>query len=78
MLARNDSRVSPAHTKGVISLPVTLLATFAMLAMYTDRITAQKGGVLATAHEAVLPYLFQRTSLSAQNLMPGAHLRYPE
>lgn len=42
MSARSDSRVSPARTKRVISLSVTIVAVIAMLAMFADRTHAQK------------------------------------
>lgn len=49
MSARSDSRVSPARTKRVISLSVTLVAAIAMLAMFADRAHAQKERALAKA-----------------------------
>lgn len=49
MLARSDSRVSPARTKRVISLSVTLVAAIAILAMFADRTQAQKERALANA-----------------------------
>lgn len=47
MPARSDSRVSPARTKRVTSLSVTLVAAIAMLAMFADRTHAQKERALA-------------------------------
>lgn len=47
MSAKDDSRVSPARTKRVISLSVMLAAAIAILAMFADGIHAQKEGKLA-------------------------------
>ena len=49
MSSRSDSRVSPARTKRVISLSVTLVAAIAMLAMFADRTHAQKERAFANA-----------------------------
>jgi hypothetical protein len=49
MSARSASRVSPARTRRVISLSVTLVAAIVMLAMFADRTHAQKERALANA-----------------------------